>query len=226
MSEKESELEKENETVYVKDRDLDEEAVNPLAEYKLEQEYIFFREQKLYDTWASDILRQTGEDMTAEEAAKLKEVQEMIRDSVKPSLELGSPIFDMKEADFSKYNIKARLEAVQNDANIFTEEKLAEIDYTAVHQKALGTFEGNRRFERIDRISLEGGRDPLQELKLKARHDRVYDEKKIEVAEGVDAMFKDVINLNPYIKKSLKEERVVHEGKWERDEVAIVNVFV
>ena len=34
MSEKESELEKENETVYVKDRDLDEEAVNPLAEYK------------------------------------------------------------------------------------------------------------------------------------------------------------------------------------------------
>lgn len=228
MSEKESDLEKENEAVFVKDRELADDAENPLAEYKEEQEYIFFREQKLYDAWASDVLRQTGEEMTAEEAAKLKEVQEMIRDSVKPTLELESPIFDMKEADFGKYNINDRYEAMQDDANLLTEEELNEIDYTAVHQKARGSFEGDRRFERIDRVSLEGGRDPLQELKLKARHDRVYDEKKIEVAEGVDSMFYDAVDLNPYIQKSLKQEKVVQRGKkdFNEEEGNDVNVFI
>jgi hypothetical protein len=42
--------------------------------------------------------------------------------------------------------------------------------------KDRGTWEGQRRFEKLDRVSQDAPNDFLDKLKLKMRHERVYDE--------------------------------------------------
>lgn len=84
---------------------------------KREKDYIFFKETQLYENWASDVLRQSTEGMSAEESAKLHEVQEMIRDSIEPTFNLGKSVFDYTEADFDKLKLKDRYAAMQKAGN-------------------------------------------------------------------------------------------------------------
>lgn len=80
------------------------------------------------------MLRQSTEGMSAEEAAKLHEVQEMIRDSIEPTVDLGKSVFDYTEADFNKLKGKDRYAAMQKAGNHMlktTEDGIPDLDYGA-----------------------------------------------------------------------------------------------
>lgn len=63
------------------------------------------------------------------------------------------------------------------------ESKLREIDLTRALLLDRGTWEGERRFERIDRVSKDGVNDKLDQIKLRNRHERVYDPAAAAMAE-------------------------------------------
>lgn len=50
-----------------------------------------------------------------------------------------------------------------------------DIPYEAILKKSLGTDEGSRRFERIDRVSLDVSKDNFDKLKIEGKNQRVYD---------------------------------------------------
>lgn len=50
-----------------------------------------------------------------------------------------------------------------------------DIPYEKMLKQELGTDEGTRRFERIDRVSLDVSKDNFDKLKLEGKDHRVYD---------------------------------------------------
>ena len=50
-----------------------------------------------------------------------------------------------------------------------------DISYDKILKQEKGTYEGSRRFERIDRVSLDVSKNNFDKLKLEGRVGRVYD---------------------------------------------------
>jgi hypothetical protein len=149
-----------------------------------EKALIFFEEQELYREFAKSFLAQNGEGMSAEELAKLKQVQEMIRENERQKVpESDDDIFSMTREEIEMRRSPHPFTALQEDADALSLNKpeleddvMPAIDFDAFTKENQGTHEGTRRFERVDRVSLDAEHDRFNKLKLEARHGRVYDQ--------------------------------------------------
>lgn len=74
---------------------------------------------------------------------------------------------------------------------------------TAVKQ-ARGQYEGTRRFERVDRVSLDSEKDHFDKLKLKLRNERVYDEEAMSKATQNGLVMEEAADMAEYAKDGIK----------------------
>ena len=65
--------------------------------------------------------------------------------------------------------------SILNIPQLATEMVIPDIPFDTILKTEKGTFEGTRRFERIDRVSLDVSKDSFDRLKLEGKQGRVYD---------------------------------------------------
>lgn len=65
--------------------------------------------------------------------------------------------------------------SILNTPQFAPEVVIPDIPFDKILKTEKGTFEGTRRFERIDRVSLDVSKDSFDRLKLEGKQGRVYD---------------------------------------------------
>lgn len=78
-----------------------------------------------------------------------------------------------------------------------------DIPYEAILKKELGTDEGSRRFERIDRVSLDVSKDNFDKLKIEGNNERVYDVKAQIASLNNSEVTRTVTQFDKHLNKSL-----------------------
>ena len=63
--------------------------------------------------------------------------------------------------------------SILNIPQLATEMVIPDIPFDTILKTEKGTFEGTRRFERIDRVSLDVSKDSFDKLKLEGKQGRV-----------------------------------------------------
>lgn len=153
------------------------------ADRQQEKELIFFEEGNQYVEFAKGFLAENGEGMSPEELSSLHEVQEIIRqkEQAEPEAELLDPLESTRK-DFlikDKYNfeqLKKDNDLLGAYASTQEEDAVSNVDFEAMTKEQLGTPTGERRFERVDRVSHDAPADKFDKLKLQLRQGRVYDQ--------------------------------------------------
>ena len=151
-------------------------------EYKdLKDEYLFFEKRELYYEFAQDVMRENTAEMSKEEADAIIEMQQILRssqqlpdDGLNSVFELGYRDFKHLKPDlgFQQAISQSELLRTPQPENAFV---VPDIPMEQIIKQELGTHEGTRRFERIDRVSLDVSKSNFDKLKVRGKNERVYD---------------------------------------------------
>jgi hypothetical protein len=93
-----------------------------------------------------------------------------------------------------------------------------DIPFDTILKTEKGTFEGTRRFERIDRVSLDLSKDSFDRLKLEGKQGRVYDFQAALESITNPKIMKASLSLSGHLEKSLirVREKDEDDGRWKK----------
>lgn len=108
--------------------------------------------------------------------------------------------------------------SILNIPQLATEMVIPDIPFDTILKTEKGTFEGTRRFERIDRVSLDVSKDSFDKLKLEGKQGRVYDFQAALESITNPKIMKASLSLNDHLEKSLirVREKDEDDGRWKK----------